>query len=334
MIVVDNYEIVYSSDDNFAPILGTSLVSLFENNKNINFNISIFDSEISKDNKKRIEKIFNNYNRKLPRWIKPTDLEKKLCLKLNTSRGSLAEYSRLFLGKFFNSQVKRLLYIDSDTIIASSIEPLLKQNLDGKIIGATKDAFSKYYRQNININSNDAMINSGVFLVDLEKWREFKVEKKCLNYIREKKGKIQLGDQGVLNHVLNHKIYFLNPKYNLLSIYYEYSYKDMIKYRKPVNFYSEEQINSAKKSPVIIHYTSAFNTVRPWYKETTHPKANLWLKCYKMTPWGNITLKKENKRGIKKILFKVYKHIPQKIALNLASIFQIYVRPLYIKYKN
>ena len=47
---MDNYEIVYAADNNFAPVLGTSLVSLFENNKDININITIFDSGISENN--------------------------------------------------------------------------------------------------------------------------------------------------------------------------------------------------------------------------------------------------------------------------------------------
>lgn len=325
------YEIVYASDDDFTPILGTSLVSLFENNQNVNLNISIFSSKISETNKKKIESIFCKYKRKLPRWITPIDLEKNLNLKLGISRGSLAVYSRLFLERFFDSQTKRLLYIDSDTIITSSLEPLLKQDLNGKIIGAAKDAFSKYYRQNIGIKPNDAMINAGIILIDLEKWRHFNVEQKCLKYIQEKNGKVQLDDQGVLNHVLNNEIYFLDPKYNLISLYYEYKYIDMVKYRKPVNFYTEEQINNAKEKPVIIHYTSAFNTVRPWYRNSTHPMTNLWLKYYKKSPWKDVFLKNDNKKGIKKILFKVYDVIPKCIALRIASIFQIYIRPLYIK---
>lgn len=326
---MEDYEIVYAADDDFASIMGVSLLSLLENNQDLeNLRVTIFDSGISDENKEKVEEIFQKYNRKMPRWIKPIDLEKKVGLSLDIARGSLAVYSRLFLSDYFDSNVKKILYIDSDTIIVSSIKKLLETNLHGNVIGATKDAFSKFYRKNIEIGPYDAMINAGVFLVDLDEWKNKQVEKKILNYIIRKKGKVQLNDQGVLNHVLDGKIDFIDPKYNMISLYYEYTYSDMVTYRKPVNFYSEEEIEKAKSDPVIIHYTSAFNTVRPWFENSTHPETNEWLSYYRRSPWKNVPLVRDSKSGVKKIIFKIYGFLPQKIALAIASVFQIYIRPL------
>lgn len=328
---MDNYEIVYAADDNFAPVLGTSLVSLFENNKDININVTIFDSGISKNNKNKIEEIFDKYHRNLPRWIVPVDLENKIGVKLDIARGSLAVYSRLFLKDFFDDDVDKVLYIDSDTIIASSIKKLWNINLGEKIIAATKDAFSKFYRKNIELKENDAMINAGVFLINLPEWKRQGVEREFLEYICQKNGKVQLNDQGVLNHVLNNKVYFLSPSYNLLSLYYDYSYKEMEEYRKPVNFYSNSEIKNAKNNPIIIHYTSAFNTVRPWYQNSTHPLKMVWKGYYDKSPWKNVPLKIEKKKGIKRILFSIYNILPKQISLRIASIFQVYIRPLLKK---
>lgn len=326
---MEDYEIVYAADDGFASIMGVSLLSLLENNQDLtNLRVTIFDSGISDENKEKIEEIFREYNRKGPRWIKPVDLEKKIGFSLDIARGSLAVYSRLFLSNYFDSDIKRVLYIDADTIIVSSIKELLETNLHGNVIGATKDAFSKFYRKNIGIGPYDAMINAGVFLVNLNEWKSEQVEEKILNYIIRKKGKVQLNDQGVLNHVLDGKIGFIDPKYNMISLYYEYTYSDMVKYRKPVNFYSKKEIEKAKSDPVIIHYTSAFNTVRPWFENSTHPETNEWLSYYRRSPWKNVSLMKDSKSGIKKMLFEMYNILPRKIALFIASIFQVYVRPL------
>ncbi|WP_283596935.1 glycosyltransferase family 8 protein [Ligilactobacillus aviarius] len=325
---MDNYEIVYAADDNFAPVLGTSLVSLFENNKDININVTIFDSGISKNNKNKIEEIFDKYHRNLPRWIVPVDLENKIGVKLDIARGSLAVYSRLFLKDFFDDDVDKVLYIDSDTIITSSIKKLWNINLGKQIIAATKDAFSKFYRGNIELKENDAMINAGVFLINLPEWKRQGVEQQFLEYICQKNGKVQLNDQGVLNHVLNNKIYFLNPSYNLLSLYYDYSYKEMEEYRKPVNFYSNSEIKNAKNNPIIIHYTSAFNTIRPWYQNSTHPLKKVWKDYYDKSPWKNVSLKVGKKKGIKRILFSIYNILPKQVSLRVASIFQVYIRPL------
>lgn len=328
---MDNYEIVYAADNNFAPVLGTSLVSLFENNKDININITIFDSGISKDNKGKVEEIFDKYHRGSPRWIVPIDLEDKMGIKLDIARGSLAVYSRLFLKDFFDDDVSKILYIDSDTVIVSSIKKLWDINLGEKVIAATKDAFSKFYRKNIELNENDVMINAGVFLINFPEWKRQGVEQQFLEYICQKNGKVQLNDQGVLNHVLNNKIYFLDPSYNLLSLYYDYSYKEMEEYRKPVNFYSNSEIKRAKNNPIIIHYTSAFNTIRPWYQNSTHPLKKVWRWYYDKSPWKDMPLEIGRKKGVKRILFSIYNSLPQQISLRVASIFQAYIRPLLKK---
>ena len=62
--------IVYASDDNFAEILGISVISLFENNKDMQeIIVYILDSGISIVNKEKIESIFKEYNRGKTKWI-------------------------------------------------------------------------------------------------------------------------------------------------------------------------------------------------------------------------------------------------------------------------
>lgn len=326
---MEDYEIVYAADDGFASIMGVSLLSLLENNQDLNnLRVTIFDSGISNENKGKIEEIFREYNRKGPRWIKPVDIQGKLSIDVKTDRGSLAQYSRLYIQDYFGDGIKRILYLDCDTLVVGSIKKLFEIDLGTNIIAGVKDAFSKYYRKNINLSENDMMINSGVYVVELNNWRDNHVESKITKFLVAKNGKVQQGDQGVLNYVLSGKIFPLSPNYNLMSIFYEYPYDKMMKYRKPVNFYSQSEVDEAKKNPVIIHYTSAFNTIRPWFKNTTHPKAQKWIKYYKLSPWRDTSLKKDQKKGIKKILFTLYNLLPSELSLWIASVFQIYMRPL------
>lgn len=326
---MEDYEIVYAADDDFASIMGVSLLSLLENNQDLeNLRVTIFDSGISDENKEKVEEIFQRYNRKMPRWIKPISIQQKLSIDVKTDRGSLAQYSRLYIQDYFDNDVKRILYLDCDTLIVNSIRKLFEMNLGCNIVAGVKDAFSKYYRRNIDLSENDIMINSGVYVVDLDKWRNNRIEDKITEFLIRKKGNVQQGDQGVLNSVLRGKVFSLLPNYNLMSIFYEYSYDEMMKYRKPVNFYSKYEIMEAKRKPIIIHYTSAFNTVRPWFENSTHPETNKWLSYYQRSPWRSIPLTKDSKSGIKKIIFNIYDFLPQKLALFIASFFQVYVRPL------
>jgi lipopolysaccharide biosynthesis glycosyltransferase len=57
-----------------------------------------------------------------------------------------------------------------------------------------KDAFSRQYRANINLEPEDVMFNSGVMLIDLNRWKRQKVEERLLKFIAMKQGRIQQGD--------------------------------------------------------------------------------------------------------------------------------------------
>lgn len=216
----DIAHIVYASDDKFAGILGISMVSLYENNKDMeNIIVYIMDGGISVSNKKKINSVSGLYNRPFPIWIKAKDISKELNIEVNIDRGSLSQYSRLFISSLLPENLERVLYLDCDIIINKPINELWNLNLHGKTIAALKDAFSKYYRINISLHTNDIMFNSGVMLIDLERWKNQKIESRLLRFIIFKNGKIQQGDQGALNAVLSHDVYCFEPKYNSVTIF-------------------------------------------------------------------------------------------------------------------
>ena len=62
-------------------------------------------------------------------------------------------------------------------------------NLQGNTIAALKDSFSNYYRKNISLDQNDIMFNSGVMLIDMDKWRQNKIKERFINFKRNKRNK-------------------------------------------------------------------------------------------------------------------------------------------------
>lgn len=93
------------------------------------------------------------------------------------------------------------------------------------------NAFSKYYRHNIDLEENDIMFNSGVMLIDLEKWRNQKIEENLMNFIAKRNGRIQQGDQSALNAVLRHDTYCFEPRFNSVTIFYDFTYREIIVYQ-------------------------------------------------------------------------------------------------------
>lgn len=322
--------VVYASDDRFAEILGVSLTSLYENNKEMDqVWVYILDSNISKVNKNKLEKINTAYGRSNIQWIQAKNICEELHMNVAVDRGSLSQYARLFVSSVLPSNIKRVLYLDCDVIIAQPLDELWNLNMQGKTIAALNDAFSKWYRMNIDLKPNDVMFNSGVMLIDLKRWKEQKVEERLMNFISSKNGKIQQGDQGALNAVLSHDVYCIEPKFNSVTIFYDFTYEEMLTYRKPTEYYSSDQIERAVKYPVIIHFTTSFLSLRPWMSGCQHKYKNTWLHFKNISPWKDCSLWEDDAKTIRKRkLINIYNAMPRNFLINFAGIFQAYIRPM------
>ena len=328
MEINSDFHIVYASDNKFAEILGVSMVSLFENNKDANsITLYILDGGISEQNKKRLDEICFTYGRGLPIWIQAVNIQEIINTSVALDRGPLSQYSRLFLARLLPKHLERVLYFDCDIVVNNSLQELWNLNIEGKTIAALYDAFSKYYRKNIGLKSDDIMFNSGVMLIDLKKWKENHVEERLLKFILSKKGKVQQGDQGALNAILSHETFCFEPRFNAVTIFFDFKYKHMMIYRKPPTFYSESQVKMAIDNPVIIHYTTSFLSRRPWIAGSNHMYVDKWLYYKDLTLWKEYDLWKDSIPKLKKYLVKLYNFLPRCFAIRLVGILQAYGRP-------
>ena len=327
--------VVYASDDKFAEILGVSLVSLLDNNQDMKqITVYVLDSGVSDENKEKIECLCEQYKRTSPVWIPATNISEVLDMKVITDRGSLSQYARLFISSVMPEGLSRVLYLDCDIIINKSLFELWNLDLQGNTIGALMDAFSKQYRANIDLQPKNIMFNSGVMLIDLDMWKEKDIEGQLKQFITKKRGKVQQGDQGALNAVLSKDTFCFEPRFNSVTIYYDFSYQEMMVYRKPPEFYNEEQILEAVEHPVLIHFTTSFLSKRPWIEGCNHRYVDVWLKYKKMTPWVTKPLwKYQKKTGIAGVYTSIIKRMPRKFMIWFSGVLQAYGRPLLLKYK-
>ena len=332
----NDLHIVYASDDEFAEILGVSLTSLYENNKDMEqIHVYALDSKISEENKKKLSSVSRTYGRSDIQWIPAKDISEELNMDVVVDRGSLSQYARLFVSSVLPADLERVLYLDCDIVINQSLDELWNLDMHGKTIAALKDAFSKWYRANIDLKPTDIMFNSGVMLIDLKRWKDQKIEKRLMKFIASKNGRIQQGDQGALNAVLSHDTYCFEPRFNSVTIYYDFSYKEMMVYRKPPEFYTEAQVKEATENPVIIHFTTSFLSRRPWIEGCLHRYVGEWMKYKDMSPWTDAPLRKYKKAtGVKGIGIKLAGKLPRKLMITVTGIAQAYGRPVMNKIKN
>ena len=186
--------VVFASDNNYVPFLGTSIVSLIRNNQDDfdKINIFILDDGITSDNKKRLKKLINNPNHILI-FIKTkdlTDLEVNVVgLDRNFNTNSITNYSRLFIASLLPKNIDKIIYLDCDTLIVDSFKELWNTNIDNYYCGAVLDVTNTIVKNYLGFQLEDAYINSGFLLINLKKWRENNVEKKFIHFMIKNQNK-------------------------------------------------------------------------------------------------------------------------------------------------
>lgn len=321
--------IVYASDDKFSEILAVSLVSLYENSRDMDdITVYVLNSGINSENKNKIDSISRSYHRSDIVWITAQDVSKVLSMDVKVDRGSLSQYARLFVSSDLPDDLERVLYLDCDIVINKSIKELWNLDLHGKTIAALMDAFSSSYRANIGLEKNDVMFNSGVMLIDLNQWKSHRIEEKLLKFIEERKGRIQQGDQGALNAVLSHDTYCFEPRFNSVTIFHDFNYDEMMIYRKPPKgYYSIQEIELAVDDPSIIHFTTSFLSKRPWVIGSQHRYVDVWLKFKAISPWSSSPLWKDNTSGMRRTTISILRKLPRGLMIRLCGLAQAYGRP-------
>ena len=271
--------ILYSTDENYVYHAGVSLYSLLENNKEVDkITVYIVDNNISEKNKEKLKFIAKSFNREI-NFIPIQDLLQNF--KKNDDF-PISGYARLFITKAIN--VDKVLYIDCDTIINGSLEELWNINIDNYLVAGVQDNPAQFMVELVGMDKNDRYINSGVLLINLKKWREYNIEDKFLKFVEAYKGMVPHHDQGIINGVCRGKILVINPKFNMMPQFLMYSAHQIKKLYDIEHYYSQCELDSAVKSPIIIHYISKFYN-RPWFEDCTHPLKNLYKEYFSKTGW-------------------------------------------------
>lgn len=305
--------IIYSSDDNYAEIMGVSILSLLENTLVNEIHIYILDNGISDENKRKLLSLVDFYSSKIT-FIDMTYIEEIVDVPIDAGHLSMATFSRLFIASALPENVNKALYIDCDTLIRSSIEHLFNESLEEYIIGGVLDNITKLQKKLIFHESNDIYINAGVILIDVSKWRKFNIENRFINYIRLFNGIVPHKDQGVINGVLKSHIKLLHPKYNYMAFLRKRTRRDLVKQTGVLNYYSESIIEEANNFPVVLHIVNGDN--RPWIKGNTHYFQAEYMRYRNMTPWAGSPLREQSASSVFVFMKKkILKLLPQ-IILN------------------
>ena len=288
---MNNIPIILASDNNYAPYMYVTAYSIIKNANTetcLDFYLLIPDDfeSIHKNCFVNLEKEYNNCK------FNFVNMKKEFSSKERTIKHiSYHAYYRLKAADIIPEKYDKCLYFDCDVIVNTDLLQLFKTALNNNYVAGVKapgyffsqEAAEKYCKK-IGIPNIYQYINSGVLLLNLEKIRKDNITEL---WVEEALKNQHPGDQDVINKICFDRILHLPFKFNVMTTrIYE---KDELL----LKVFSQEEIDEARKTPLIIHYA---NEEKPW-QNPYMPLAKYWWKYANATPYKkffkqNIKIKK------------------------------------------
>lgn len=311
--------ILYQSNDYYAPITGVSMTSLMENNKDIDsINFFVLDDNITADNKAKMKAVCDKYKRSLTLINTDKILKTLKDLKVHPFKGTYTTYFKLIALDDLKVKTDRILQLDGDTVINGSLKELCDVDLEGLVCAATYDCTMNSYKAMIDIPATDKYYNCGVLLINQKEWKDYRCTEKIIDHLKNVRSGYYTVDQDIINVLFRDKINYLDLKYNFNSGFYIYGVKESLRMYdlKPEYYNTVKQVEKAMKSPVLFHCMGAM-TGRPWEQYSIHPQNELFDRYLKISPWKDFEKVKVNRIWIFKVQRALYLALPRPLYIPL-----------------
>lgn len=211
-----------------------------------------------------------------------------------------AAFMRLELDRTF-PELDKVLYLDSDLIVTSSLSQIWNMDLTQKPLAAVANA-GKDGSKRLGLSSNHVYFNSGVLLLDLNYFRENNIRERAYKWLEENNSSRAFHDQDAFNVLYEDKAHTLPKRFNMQAFWFRFFFS--------ANQDLQDEIAQEFKQCGVVHFSSGR---KPWQKGDMHPMKETFLKYYK----GNI-LESENsiKEHMKRMyLFFYYWRVKSKLGL-------------------
>lgn len=257
-------DILCASDQKFAAHTAAMLASVCAHNNGVTAHWIC--SGLTPKEMKKAGAFFADRGLKICFYSAPKEVAE--CLPVD-KHASAANYFRLFAPSLLPDSIGRIIYIDSDVIVRKNLAPLWQHNMADASVAAVCDPSASLSARRLNLCIQD-YFNSGVMLLDFERWRRDGLSQKVLDFILSSPEKIVYWDQDGLNGVLRGHWSRLPITWNVAHYFFlDPDIRDI---------YSEEI-----KDPAIVHFSG--QNLKPWQYSLRHPFKHEYQAYRRNTPW-------------------------------------------------
>lgn len=266
-------EILLCTDENYAPYCAVVISSIIQNSKNSKeLNFYILTPGLKTNTERLLSDMVSSYGANIDILTVSTKEFDSLDLK----RFGLGSILRLFMHRYLPKNCEKVIYLDCDLLILDNISDLYSIDLENRLLGAVTDLCSprEYDRRFKSINYE--YFNTGVLLVDLNKWASSGIGERAFAYLKNNIN-LDYPDQDALNHILAGDWYSLDLCWNFQPAAYT-------GYEKHYNYLNNrrQELWGAVTGPKIVHFIGG---IKPWHSTCLHPLQDMFLKYSQQTPW-------------------------------------------------
>ncbi|MFC6177528.1 glycosyltransferase family 8 protein [Companilactobacillus huachuanensis] len=258
--------IFYSINDAYVPYLSVSIESISEHASEENeYSIIVLYQNLTVDNRAKLAKMSQS-NVKVSLVSMDDNLSQLMGNEHTKLRGDYFTYTiyfRLFIAEMF-PKLNKGIYLDADTVVNCDIAEFYELDLAGNLLAAAPDTFAadntesvEYVEKALGIPIRQ-YFNSGVLLMDLERFREVKFADRFLNFLNTYQLDVLAADQDYLNLMTLGKVLILGRTWNTTP--------------------TTQKVNDI--NPHIVHYCLFY---KPWHYRDVQNRSYFWKYAQKST---------------------------------------------------
>ncbi len=179
-------------------------------------------------------------------------------------------------------ELSRIIYLDSDLIVADDLAPLWQLPLAPHPFAAVANPI--YYflgnwpRDQLGIDDPARYLNSGVMLFDLARLRSMDFIDAVRRYAAAHPDN-RYPEQDALSALYQHSFLGLHPRWNVQSTFYELTPEQIP--------FSAHETAQALAAPAAVHFIGPF---KPWTQGCPHPRRALYQQHLQAAGWAQDTL--------------------------------------------
>ncbi len=268
------YPVVLATDENYAAPCGVVMESLLQNtDAPSKFAFFIFGSDLSVETQEKLWSVADCHGATID--VRTPNMERLNNLPLREGFSADA-YNKLYAPNELQ-EFEKVLYLDCDVLVERDVRSLFATDLGDHLAAAVPNGpapFIAEFNKKHGFPSDAPVFNTGVLLVDPERWARERVAERVAEWIANNSDQLIYRDQDGINVVLNGAIKSLSPQWNMEARHYREWWMGI----------SEWWPQEAEGRDLIVHYTGAR---KPWRQWVYVPRLRAYHSCLDRTPFSS-----------------------------------------------